>query len=256
MCWVIKNYMESLSTLSENLIKYLHKKNVLRQLIRSEIISNHLSNISIEKELIEETKNNYLQKLGLNEESSFHNWLASNALTNEDFEEISLSQIKIQKFCCENFDHKIEAHFLERKENLDVVVYSLIRVQDYFKAREFYLRIKENEADFGEIAINHSEGIEKKTRGIIGPYPLKNAHPLLAQQLRTHKVGKVISPFEIDGSFLVARVEYYERATLNDAMREKMREELFNIFIESEVEKKNQELLKKTGLIKVKEDEK
>tara|TARA_B100000579_G_scaffold178557_1_gene145544 strand:- start:411 stop:1058 length:648 start_codon:yes stop_codon:yes gene_type:complete len=215
-----------------------------------------LSNISIEKSLIEETKKKYIQKLGLNEESAFHNWLESNALSNEDFEEISLSQIRIKKFCSEKLDHKIEAHFLERKENLDVVVYSLIRVQDFFKAREFYLRIKDNEADFGQIAANHSEGIEKKTRGIVGPYPIKNAHPLLAQQLRTHKVGKVISPFEIDGSFLVARVEYYERATLNDLMREKMREELFNIFIESEVEEKNQELLKKTGLIKVNEDKK
>ena len=248
--------MESLNSLSRNQIIYLHKKNVLRQLIRSEIISSHLSNISIEKALVEETKKNYIQKLGLNEESAFHNWLESNALSDEDFEEISLSKIRIQNFCCEKFDHKIEAHFLERKENLDVVVYSLLRVQDFFKAREFYLRIKDNKADFGQIAANHSEGIEKKTRGIIGPYPIKNAHPLLAHQLRTHRVGKVISPFEIDGSFLVARVEYYERATLNDAMREKMREELFNIFIESEVEKKNQELLKQTGLIKVNEDKK
>ena len=73
--------------------------------------------------------------------------------------------------------------------------------------------------------------------------------------MRTHEVGKVISPFEIDGSFLVARVEYYERATLNDVMREKMGEELFNIFIESEVEKNNQELLKKAGLIKINGDE-
>ena len=45
--------MESLTSLSGNQIIYLHKKNVLRQLIRSEIISSHLSNISIEKELIE-----------------------------------------------------------------------------------------------------------------------------------------------------------------------------------------------------------
>ena len=248
--------MESLSSLSENQIIYLHKKNVLRQLIRSEIISSFLSNIVIEKELIKETKQNYIQKLGLKEENSFQNWLKKNALSDEDFEEISLSKIRMQRFCSEKFDHKIEARFLERKENLDVVVYSLLRVQDYFKAREFYLRIKDNQADFGQIAANHSEGIEKKTRGVIGPYPIKNAHPLLAQQLRTHEVGKLISPFEIDGSFLVARVEYYERATLNDVMREKMREELFNIFIESEVEKKNQELLKQTGLIKLVEGEK
>ena len=248
--------MESLSSLSDHLIIYLHKKNVLRQLIRSEIISSHLSNISIEEELIEETKEDYLKRLGLTQEGSFENWLNKNALSHEDFEEISLSQIRLKKFCCENFEHKIESHFLERKEDLDVVVYSLIRVKDFFQAREFYLRIKDGQADFGQIAVKHSEGIEKKTRGIIGPYPIKNAHPLLAQQLRTHAVGNVISPFEIDGSFFVARVEYYERATLNDVMREKMREELFNIFIESKVDKKNQELLKKAGLIYGNEDEK
>ena len=54
----------------------------------------------------------------------------------------------------------------------------------------------------------------------------------------------------------MARVEYYERATLNDDMREKMGEELFDLFIQSEVEKKNKELLKKSGLISLNEDKK
>ncbi len=51
-------------------------------------------------------------------------------------------------------------------------------------------------------------------------------------------------------------MEYYERATLNDERREKMGEELFDLFIKDEVEKKNQELLRKSGLISLNEDKK
>ena len=81
----------------------------------------------------------------------------------------------------------------------------------------------------------YSEGIENKTRGIIGPCPLEKAHPILAEQLRNSKPGKVQPPLEIDSSYIITRVESYEPAKLDESMREKMADELFNIWAESKV---------------------
>ena len=63
-----------------------------------------------------------------------------------------------------------------------IVIYSLIRVKDFFKARELYLRIIGNEAEFGDLAAEFSEGIEKKTRGVVGPMPLGRSHPNKAKK--------------------------------------------------------------------------
>ena len=110
-----------------------------------------------------------------------------------------------------------------------------MRLKDIHKAKEFYLRILEKEADFGELAKMYSEGLESKTRGIIGPCPLEKAHPILAEQLRNSKSGKVQPPLEIDSSFIITRVESYEPAKLDQPMREKMADELFNIWADSQV---------------------
>ena len=54
--------MKSLDNLSKDLLEYLHKKNVLRQLIRAEIISFHLTSVPIEQSIVETTKDNYRKR--------------------------------------------------------------------------------------------------------------------------------------------------------------------------------------------------
>ena len=48
------------------------------------------------------------------------------------------------------FAHKTEARFFEQKE-IDRVVYSLLRIKDRFIARELYLRIASQEANFADL---------------------------------------------------------------------------------------------------------
>ena len=159
---------------------------------------------------------------------------------------LALKPVKIKLLCKQEFEHKAEARFLERKNKLDVVIYSLIRTKDPFKAQELYLRIIENEADFSDLASIYSEGIEKKTRGIIGPVTVEKAHPLMQEILRTSKPGKTNMPVKVDDSFVVVRVESYDSAKLDEFMKEKMGEELFNDLIESKVNDINQLLLEQS----------
>ena len=227
--------MKSLECLTKECVKLLHTNNLLLQLIKSELVKSLLEPILIEKELKDQIPNNIYKKFGLKNEHQYKEWLKINNCNQEEIELIALNNMKLKKYCKENFGNKVEARFLERKNQLDSVVYSLIRLKDIHKAKEFYLRIVEKEAEFGELAKMYSEGIENKTRGIIGPCPLEKAHPILAEQLRNSKSGKVQPPIEIDSSYIITRVESYEPAKLDNAMREQMAEELFNLWTESQV---------------------
>ena len=77
----------------------------------------------------------------------------------------------------ERFAAKAEARFLERKNELDQVVYSLLRLENSFLARELYLQIESGESNFADLAKRYAEGPERNTNGIVGPVSLTQAHP-------------------------------------------------------------------------------
>ncbi len=243
------NLIESFACLNQEGILLLHRNSLLRPLIKAEVIKTELKKISLDKGLEENTISNFFKRLGVNDEDKYQEWLINNNLTRADVEELALKPVKIKILCKQEFEHKAEARFLERKNKLDVVVYSLIRTKDPFKAQELYLRIIENEAEFGELASTYSEGIEKKTRGIIGPITVEKSHPLMQEILRTSEPGKTHIPVKVDESYVVVRVESYDPAKLNDYMKEKMREELFDDFIESKVNDIQQHYIDKSRQI-------
>ena len=130
--------------------------------------------------------------------------------------------------------HKSEARFL-LKSQLDKVIYSLLRVKDGFLARELYLRIASNEANFSDLATEFSQGGEAKTKGIIGPVPMNQAHPVLSEKLRTSRPGQLNEPFSIEEWWLVARLERYEPARFNESTMQAMAREMFQEHVEEEV---------------------
>jgi len=64
--------------------------------------------------------------------------------------------------------------------------------------------------------------------------PLAQAHPVLAEKLRTHAAGTLLQPFSIGEWWLVARLENYTPACFDDAMARQMATELFEQWIKEE----------------------
>ena len=237
--------MESLKCLSKDCIDLLQKNNLMKPLIKAELIKDKLSSIKVKKEEQEAILKLVKEKLGIKDDNDMNKFLESNSMTKIEFEYQALSEKRISEYSEKKFNHKVESHFLNRKPSLDVVIYSLLRVKDPFKARELYLRIIEKETDFGELAKSYSEGIEKKTLGIVGPVPLNQAHPKLINHLKNSKPGEVQTPFNLDNYSLIIRVESFDSAKLDDFMRKKMLQELFLQSIESEMEYLNKTLFHK-----------
>ena len=235
--------MNSLNCLSKECINLLEQNNMLLALIESEIKRNELSSIKIEKELKIKLLNDFIQKLGIPDQESFNKWIKEKKINEDKIEESALNDLRMKRYCKKKFELKAESRFLERKSNLDIIVYSMIRVQETSKAREIYLRITEDGEDFGCLATQFSEGIEKRTRGIVGPVPLGSAHPILIEHLKNKKAGEVQPPIFIDNYHIIVRIESYEPAKLDGFMREKMSEELFNNWIKAEAKKISLQLL-------------
>ncbi|MEB3361314.1 MAG: peptidylprolyl isomerase [Synechococcaceae cyanobacterium] len=149
---------------------------------------------------------------------------------------------KLVQIAQERFASKAEARFLQRKAQLDLVTYSMVRLKDANLARELYLRLAAGEASFAELSKQYSEGHERKSLGQIGPYPISNAHPELAERLRSARDGEVMAPFQVLEWWLVVRRETYEPAVLDEAMAKRMANELLQEWVEEEARRRLQEL--------------
>ena len=233
--------MKSLDSFNHESLAILDNNDLLQPLIKSILIKSTIDKVYIDEKLKTATIQNFKEKNGLNTPAKCNQWLSDRSISNNDLECLALSKIRLQNYCREHFDHKVEPRFLEMKNSLDKVVYSLIRIKSFHKAREIYLRLSSGEEEFGSLAAKFSEGLESKTRGIIGPSPVNAAHPKLIAVLMNGKTGEIQAPMEIAGMHVIVRVESYESAKLDNLMREQIGEELFHQWIdEQSIELKNE----------------
>jgi parvulin-like peptidyl-prolyl isomerase len=137
------------------------------------------------------------------------------------------NKVRKQTFLREQFSPKAEARFLDRKNELDQVVYSLLRLESRFLAQELYLQIESGESNFADLAKRYAEGPERNTNGIVGPVSLTQAHPDLVEKLRVTQPGVLLEPFRISDWWLVVRLERYSPATFSDEISIQMCKELF-----------------------------
>ena len=116
------------------------------------------------------------------------------------------------------FRQRIPNYYLEKKAILDKAQYSLIRVTSEHLANELYLRIKEKESTFEEIAKKYSEGPEKQTEGNIGPESIGKAHSVLAKLLQISEKGQIWPPKKVDKWWIIVRLNYFQKSSLDKSM--------------------------------------
>ena len=220
--------------MENNLLSKLRRHDLLLPLVRRGIVEEAVANVKVPPETLEEMRRAFFLKHKLEEGEPIEAFMRLKGISREDLEwQIALPH-RIDIHCERQFRHKAEAQFLKRKNELDEIVYSLLRTKDQLLARELYLRIQGGEANFSDLAAAYSEGPEKNTKGIVGPVPLMQAHPLLAEKMRTTTSGVLMHPIRINEWWLVARLESYRPATFDSATATGLCRELFNKWVNDE----------------------
>ena len=241
--------MDSIKCLNKSTIKLLDKNKLLKPLIKSEL---RKSKISIVKFTEEEEKiliEKFIKDNGINNEKIFDQWIMENHGSRDKFKENFLNSHRIRIFCKHKYLKKAEERYLKRKNILDQVVYSLIRVQGKHLATELYLQITSREKDFGDLATKYSEGEERKSRGIVGPVSLSQATPKVREILKSAKIKDVVPPIQVDKWHVIIRLESRIESNLDELMKQRMAEEIFDELLEVEAKQKVIELLKEVEII-------
>jgi len=227
--------MNSLQDIPASIRSLLGRHQLFRALVQRQLVAEAVSAEPVGLEEAEKAKAQFLQQNRLGNEEELANYLLSQGISQEDLLWQITLPLRIRQHCIANYLDKAESRFLSRKNQLDQVVYSLVRVQDAMLARELYLRILDAEATFADVAAQFSEGPEKASQGVVGPKPLNQAHPVLAQKLLSSEPSHLLEPFQIEQWWLVARLEQFMPAIFNSTVAEQMAMELFEEAIQLEI---------------------
>ncbi len=223
-------------------LRLLSRCQVLPNVLSALIADPILASVSLSDEEEKEAFQAFCSQQQLINPEQVETYRKQQHLQPEDLKFVIERPMRLARLCKSQYLIKADARFLERKTSLDQIVYSLLRVADGGLARELYLQIADQETDFASAASEYSLGPESKSKGLVGPVPLLQAHPDLAHRLRTNPPGQLIEPFQIEQWWVVVRVEHYTPAVLNDATRMAMAKELFDEWLEDEVKIKLSEL--------------
>lgn len=219
----------------EAILPLLAKYRMLPQLKREMAIDQAIEAIVCTEEETNQARQQFCEQNQITSEADLQTWLSRQYLSASHLDDVATRQLKIEKFKQTTWGHTLESYFLKRKQQLDRVIYSLVRTRSWNVAQELYFRIESGEQSFAEIARQYSQGSEAETDGVIGPVELGVPHPSLAEKLITSQPGHLTAPVRLGEWVVVVRLEKLLPARLDDAMRQRLLQELFESWLREKV---------------------
>ncbi len=213
------------------LLPLLIRYQLLPQLLRELLIDQAVENIECSAEETEQALHQFYEANQITDETA-QTWAARNGMSTQQLENLATRPFRIEKFKQLTWGSKLESHFLTCKAQLDQVTYSLIRTAQPEIAQELYFRIQAGEQSFTELARQYSQGPEAETGGLLGPVPLTQPHPAIAEKLFRSQPGQLLPPSKIGEWYVILRLEKLIPAQLDAPTRQRLLDELFEEWIE------------------------
>ena len=216
-------------------IDKIRKGNLLKVYLKELVINKITERIYIEKNQIENAKNNFFKENKLFDNNRLKQFLLYRGINEKDLEYQLSLPLKLEILSNKVNQSKIESHFLKRKDELDLYKYNVIRINNCDLAHEIYFQLEGKESTFKRLSNQYSLDKEIFPEGIVGPKNLVGTHPEIKEKLRNFDNGNLIKPFQINNSWLIIKLLDRKEAKLDKKTCKMISLELCDIFIQNKV---------------------
>jgi parvulin-like peptidyl-prolyl isomerase len=217
------------------LLEQLSKYGLLTDFLKSKVLENKIKDINLSEFEKAEARDHYIKFFSLKNELLIEEHRKKNLLSKENLLYRMNLNKKVQKYCEDKYDEFIGKEYLSNKEKLDMVKYSMIRVKEYGLAMELYLKIKDDNEDFNELAKKYSIGIEKKTNGVIGLLPLERVNNIMRPKLSKNNLNFINKPFKYNNEWIICRLDEYKESKLDKNTVMNLKSKILDEEIEREI---------------------
>ncbi len=218
-----------------DLAALLQKHQLLPELVKRMRFAQVIEGIEVQPDVLEQECQAWCKQNGIAPQQ-LPQLLAQQQISLEQWKSSVENRLRLRLFQEREFSHRAENRFLKRKSQLDLVTYSLLRHSDGHLIQELYQQLLHGEATFEDLATQFSQGHEAKTAGKLGPVPLSQPHPALAEVLRTAQPGQILPPRNLESYWLIIRLDQLQPVAFNETIRRQMLQELFDEWLGAEVQ--------------------
>ena len=149
----------------------LQRFDMLRPLVEQMVTQTVLADVEISDQDLDQARLELLDQRGYERLDQWSELLHEIGRSHQEVVDRLAGVIRRQSLMRDQFAAKAEARFLDRKHELDQVVYSLLRLESSFLARELYLQIESGESNFADLAKRYAEGQSATPTALLAPYP-------------------------------------------------------------------------------------
>lgn len=168
---------------------------------------------------------------------SFQQWLKTNNLTYEEFQEPFIFGLKVEQVKNEVTEPDIEKFFAEKKPFFDRVVLSRIILEDRELAQKLKHQLLADKGEFEKLARAHSIANDSVANGMMGPVSRGTLPNALKTAVELASPGEIVGPLEIEGNYGLFRVEQFLDASLEEeGLKEELQNELFEQWLQEKLQ--------------------
>ncbi len=214
------------------IISSLGQYNLLPQIQREIMIDDAISSIDYTVQELEAAYQEIVEAMEANNVQALSTSSSQNYDSRKKIHESITRKLKIEKFKQVTWGEEVSSYFVSRKKNLDKIVYSKIILEDEAVATEIFFRIKEKEKSFAQLALEYPQTPEADVNRIYDPIKVCSTDSKIAQLLLKIQPGEVLPPINCNNLFVVMRFEKIIPAVLDEEMRYRLLDELFENWLQ------------------------
>ena len=218
---------------------------VLWEIVLQHVIERELEaveELEINSELIDQTILEFRVENDLTSYDGFQTWLANDGLDYSTFRRQIASKFQLEHLKAQVTERNLQEYFIERKIFLDRVVLSRLVVHDRALAEELKSQILEEDARFEHLAQEYSVADDGIFNGMMGAASRGTMPDDLRAAIDLANPGELIGPLKIEELWYLVRVEKFLPASLDESMKQQLRDELFEQWLEGKVQQMDVQL--------------
>jgi putative peptide maturation system protein len=184
--------------------------------------------IEVSDEELQQAADDFRTANELHDADSTEAWLAANHLSYEDWESLLEQQLIAHKLREALTGGRVEQYFAENRLSFDAASIYRLLLGNEEVARELRAQIVEDGADFYSLARQYS--IDDSTRlagGYVGLVRRAGLEAAVEAAVFGGQPTEIVGPFKDDDGWELIKVESLHPATLDDSLRETIKEQLF-----------------------------
>jgi hypothetical protein len=213
----------------------------LGEILRQYIIDKELQTrgeIQVDDFRVDQALLDFRNQSQLNDPELLQKWLAANGISYTEFRHQITLGLKGEKLKNEVTNDKLKSYFEQEKPLLDQVVLSRIILEDADTAKDIAQQISQDPNKFESLAKEHSITNDKARNGLMGVVRKGTLPEILRTEIAQAEVGAIIGPLAIDNRHCLFRVEEILPATLDEPLKQELKNQLFEQWIQERLKEK------------------